>query len=299
MNARTLPLLALLAGACIIAFAPILVRLTEVGPAAGGFWRLALALPMLAPFFLRAARLDGGPRRPASALVLAGVFFAGDLAFWHYGIGMTSVANATVLANLTPIVVTIVGFLLFREKVGPIFLCGMALGLAGAWTMAEGRGSGAAGSNPPLGDLLSACTALWYAAYFLCVRRARSGSGTVAVMFWSSLVGALGLALVMLLLGEDLIPAGLSGWAACLGLAIVHVTGQGAIAWALGRLPTATASVVVLVQPAVAALLGWLIFSEAMTPLQGLGAVAALAGVALAQWAAARDQRRADQALAQ
>ncbi|RYF91517.1 MAG: EamA/RhaT family transporter, partial [Caulobacteraceae bacterium] len=78
---------------------------------------------------------------------------------------------------------------------------------------------------------------------------------------------------------------------ACLGLAIVHVTGQGAIAWALGRLPTATASVVVLVQPAVAALLGWLIFTEAMTPLQGLGALAALAGVALAQWAAARDRR--------
>jgi len=299
MSPRTLPLIALLAGACIIAFAPILVRLTEVGPAAGGFWRLALALPMLAPFYLRSSGTETPAWRPPPTLILAGVFFAGDLAFWHYGIGMTSVANATVLANLTPIIVTIVSFLLFRERVGALFLCGMGLGLAGAWTMAEGRGAGAAGSNPPLGDLLSVCTALWYAAYFLCVRQARKVSGVVAVMFWSSLVGAAVLAVVMVLLGEDLLPASLSGWAACLGLAIVHVTGQGAIAWALGRLPTATASVVVLVQPAVAALLGWLIFTEAMTPLQGLGAGAALAGVALAQWAAARDQRRADQALAQ
>lgn len=299
MSPRTLPLIALLAGACIIAFAPILVRLTEVGPAAGGFWRLALALPMLAPFYLKGSGTEAPAWRPPPTLILAGVFFAGDLAFWHYGIGMTSVANATVLANLTPIVVTIVSFLLFREKVGGLFLCGMALGLVGAWTMAEGRGSGAAGTNPPLGDLLSACTALWYAAYFLCVRQARKGSGVVAVMVWSSLVGAAVLAVVMVLLGEDLLPASLSGWAACLGLAVVHVTGQGAIAWALGRLPTATASVVVLVQPAVAALLGWLIFTEAMTPLQGLGAAGALAGVALAQWAAARDQRRADQALAQ
>ncbi len=299
MSPRTLPLIALLAGACIIAFAPILVRLTEVGPAAGGFWRLALALPMLAPFYLRGSGTETPAWRPPPTLILAGAFFAGDLAFWHYGIGMTSVANATVLANLTPIVVTIVSFLLFRERVGALFLCGMGLGLAGAWTMAEGRGAGAAGSNPPLGDLLSVCTSLWYAAYFLCVRQARKGSGVVAVMFWSSLVGAVALAVVMVLLGEDLLPASLSGWAACLGLAVVHVTGQGAIAWALGRLPTATASVVVLVQPAVAALLGWLIFTEAMTPLQGLGAGAALAGVALAQWAAARDQRRADQALAQ
>lgn len=297
MNSRALPLIALLAGACAIGFAPIFVRLTETGPAAGGFWRLALALPLLALFTFRPSS-GPGPRLPTLPLVLAGVFFAADLAFWHYGIGMTSVANATVLANLTPIVVTIVGFLVFKERVGPIFLAGMALGLLGAWTMAEGRGAGAPGSNPPLGDILSAATALWYAAYFLCVRQARVRFGTMAVMFWSSLVGAIGLAVIMLVLGEDILPDSLAGWGACLGLAVVHVTGQGAIAWALGRLPTATASVVVLVQPAVAALLGWLIFSEAMTPLQGLGALAALAGVALAQWAASRDQRKADQAAA-
>jgi drug/metabolite transporter (DMT)-like permease len=299
LNNRALPLIALLAGACAIGFAPIFVRLTETGPAAGGFWRLALALPLLALFTFRPITQERGepsPRLPTLPLVLAGVFFAADLAFWHYGIGMTSVANATVLANLTPIVVTIVGFLVFKEKVGPIFLAGMALGLLGAWTMAEGRGVGAPGTNPPLGDALSAATALWYAAYFLCVRQARARFGTMAVMFWSSLVGAVGLAAIMVAMGEDILPATLAGWGACLGLAAVHVTGQGAIAWALGRLPTATASVVVLVQPAVAAGLGWLIFSEAMTPLQGLGALAALAGVALAQWAASRDQRKADQA---
>lgn len=293
-----LPVIALLAGACTIGFVPIFVRLTEAGPAAGGFWRLTLALPMLAPFVFRRRGPDPAgpdPRRPSPAMLLAGVFFAADLAFWHYGIGMTSVANATVLANLTPIVVVIIGFVFLRERVGPLFLAGMALGLVGAWTMAEGRGAVAPGSNPQLGDLLSAATALWYAGYFLCVRQARARFGTMAVMFWSSLVGAVCLAGVMLALGEQIIPSGPGGWAACLGLALAHVTGQGAIAWALGRLPTATASVVVLVQPAVAALLGWMIFSEAMTPLQGLGALAALAGVALAQWAASRAQRRAHQ----
>jgi drug/metabolite transporter (DMT)-like permease len=294
VNNRALPLIALLAGACAIGFAPIFVRLTETGPAAGGFWRLALALPLLALFTFR--KSEPSPRLPTLPLILAGVFFAADLAFWHYGIGMTSVANATVLANLTPIVVTIVGFLVFKERVGPIFLAGMALGLLGAWTMAEGRGASAPGTNPPLGDALSAATALWYAAYFLCVRQARARFGTMAVMFWSSLVGAVGLAGIMVAMGEDILPASLAGWGACLGLAVVHVTGQGAIAWALGRLPTATASVVVLVQPAVAALLGWMIFSEAMTPLQGLGALAALAGVALAQWAASRDQKNLDAA---
>ena len=36
----------------------------------------------------------------------------------------------------------------------------------------------------------------------------------------------------------------------------------------MGRLPTSTASVVVLIQPIVAAYLGWLLFAEAIGPLQ-------------------------------
>jgi drug/metabolite transporter (DMT)-like permease len=295
-NSRGLAVAAVLAGACIIGTVPILVRLTETGPAAAGFWRMLLAVPMLLPFLWRKSdRPTPSTALPDWALIGAGLFFAGDLAFWHYGIGFTSIANATVLANLTPIVVTLVAWLLYREKPAGLFLAGMLLGMGGAWMLAEARTSGhAPGANPPLGDLLSAITALWYAGYFITGRKAREQRGVVAVMFWSSAVSALALGVVMLVLREQVMPASAAGWWACIGLAVAHVTGQGAIAWALGRLPTATASVVVLVQPAVAALLGWMIFSEAMTPLQGLGALAALAGVALAQWAAARDQKKAD-----
>jgi hypothetical protein len=42
-----LPLVALLAGAAAIGFAPIFVRLSPVGPSAMAFWRLVLALPPL------------------------------------------------------------------------------------------------------------------------------------------------------------------------------------------------------------------------------------------------------------
>ena len=65
----------------------------------------------------------------------------------------------------------------------------------------------------------------------------------------------------------------------------MHVAGQGSIAWAMGRLPTPTASVVVLVQPVVAAGLGYVLFAEALGPLQALGATVTLGGVILAQWA--------------
>jgi drug/metabolite transporter (DMT)-like permease len=104
-------------------------------------------------------------------------------------------------------------------------------------------------------------------------------------MLWSTLSAIPVLLVAALIMGERLTPATPGGWAACAGLGVLHVTGQGAIAWALGRLPTATASVVVLIQPVVAALLGWALFAEALGPWQALGGAVALTGVVLAQWA--------------
>src|SRR5690606_15509547 len=143
--------------------------------------------------------------------------------------------------------------------------------------------SGGQGTNPPLGDLLSAITALWYGGYFLAIGQARKRTNAARVMLWSTAAGIPLLLLAALALGEDLRPDRLGGWGACLGLGLVHVIGQGAIAWALGRLPAALASVVVFVQPVVAAALGWILFGEALGVLQGVGAAAALVGVAVAQ----------------
>ena len=288
MSGRAGPLLALLGGACAIAFSPIFVRLTETGPAAAGFWRLAWALPALALLTARDARAaPAGGWRPTPMVLLAGLFFALDLGFWHYGIKLTSVANATILANLSPVFVTAGAWLVLRERPGWGFLAGLALALAGTWVIAAAKGGGV-GLDPGLGNLLSITTAGWYAIYMLCVRKARFSQGAAPVMFWSSLIGAPLLLVAAVLLGERLLPTSLSGWLACIGLGVVHVAGQGSISWALGRLPAATASVIILIQPVIAAGLGFLIFAEPMSPLQIAGGAIALAGVVIAQIAAAR-----------
>jgi drug/metabolite transporter (DMT)-like permease len=274
--------LALLSGACVIGLAPILVRLADAGPAAAGFWRLTFSLPLLAALAWRSAGGIGAPFRLA---LLAGVAFALDLGFWHYGIANTSVGKATVLTNLTPVVVTAVGWMFLNQRPRRLFLLAVALAVTGAWIMAAARGLGAAGRNPPLGDALSLATAIWYALYFLAVSAARRRNAAMRIMFWSSLTGAPLLLATALLMREQVWPASAGGWAACAGLGVVHVAGQGTIAWALGRLPAATASVTVLVQPVVAAALGWVVFDELFSAWQTVGAAVALSGVVLAQWA--------------
>ena len=278
-------LLVLLGGACLIGTGPVMVRFAVgagVGPSAVGFWRVALAMPLL--FLVARTGGRGGAGAPSRAMLWAGAAFAGDLAFWHYALHFTSVADSTVLSNLTPVFVTAAGWLLFRERPRGLFLLGLAAAVAGAAGMATARHGGARGGvDPPLGDVLSVLTAGWYSAYFLCVRAARRTAGAAAVMVWSSAVAAPCLLLAALALREPLLPAVAAGWPPLAGLALMHVGGQGAIAWSLGRLPAALTSVVVLVQPVVAAGLGWLAFGEAVTPLQGLAAAVALCGVAFAQ----------------
>jgi drug/metabolite transporter (DMT)-like permease len=278
---RRIAFLVLLTGGSIIALAPIFVRLAEAGPAAVGFWRLLFALPLLA---ILAGRSTTGVGTPSRLTLLAGLAFALDLAFWHYGIVNTSVAKATVLANLTPIVVTAVAWLFLGQRPSTVFVMALALAVAGAWIMTVARGLGAVGPNPLLGDALSLVTTIWYALYFLAVGAARRTMPTTHIMFWSSAAGLLPLALTAGLLHERLLPLTAAGWSATVALGVVHVSGQGAIAWALGRLPPATASVTVLIQPVVSALLGWLLFGELMSGWQVAGGAIALSGVLLAQW---------------
>jgi len=278
---RLLPLLVVLASASILGLAPILVRLTETGPAAAGFWRLLFALPLLAILIGRPG--GEGIGRPSKWMVLAGLFFALDLSFWNYGIVMTSVANATVLCNLTPVVVTLIGWLVFKERPARLFILALGLAMGGAFAMASAAKSGQ-GTNPMLGDLFSVSVSLWYSGYFLMVKQARNAAGALRITFWATLAGVPILGGVSMLLGEQMIPATVAGWAACVAMGLMHVAGQGGVAWALGRLPASITAVTILIQPLVAAGLSWMIFGETLAPIQAFGGALVLSAIVLAQW---------------
>ena len=104
-------------GAVAMGASPLFVRLADVGPYASAFWRCALALPFLALWAL--TKKAGSPRRwrgTDRAVVLSGVFFAGDLFFWHLSILATTVANATFFATTAPIWVALGAWLLLQRK---------------------------------------------------------------------------------------------------------------------------------------------------------------------------------------
>lgn len=275
---------ALLMGATFIALSPIFVRLSEAGPTATAFWRVALAVPAL--WLLYWLKPKTRPRRYSGkwVLLLAAAFaFAGDLAFWHSSIKFTSVANATLLANLASIFVTLAAWIFLRQRPTRIFLTGLGAALVGVTLLVHTSLEFSATGF--LGDALGVVTAIFYAGYILAVKGLRDrGETTLQLMAVTTTVTAIILLPVALATGEQMLPVTVIGWLNLIGLALIsHAAGQGLIAYALAHLPAAFSSVSLLFQPVMAALFAWLLLAEPLVPLQVAGGLIVLLGIYLAR----------------
>ena len=277
---RGVAVAALLVGAAAIASSALFVKVSETGPIATAFWRVALALPVLWTWSVIGSR--GGHVASFMAerrlIIAAGLFFAGDLAVWHWSIVLTSVANATLLANLAPIFVTLAVWLLYGRRPTVMFLAGLAAALAGVTVLLGGDFR--AGGGAVLGDVRGVVTAMFYGAYQLTVTRARSRAATSVIMAWSGLITAVALLPVALASGEQILPHTSVGWVKLAGLALIsQVAGQSLIAYAMAHLPATFSSVGLLAQPVIAAALAWGLLSETLGWVEIAGAIVVLVGI--------------------
>jgi drug/metabolite transporter (DMT)-like permease len=270
---------ALVTGAVGMGASGIFVRLADVGPQASAFWRVFLALPFLWAW-ARLERRNRQARSDARALpiALAGVFFAGDLFFWHLAILGTTIANATFLATTAPIWVALGAWLTVGERTGVRMLAGLALCIAGGVALV-GQSYGFAPQRLS-GDMFGLVTAVFFGAYVLAMRTARADTGAARLSFLSTAVTTVCLLVIALIMEPTLLPHSWSGALALLALALIsQVGGQGLLAVALGTLPATFSSLVIFVEAIAAAAFGWLLFGEALGAVQVFGGVLILIGI--------------------
>lgn len=278
--------LAVMTGAALLGLSPLAVRLSELGPQATNFWRFVFALPILGLFALRA---DPKPsRRAVGLLLIAGLLFGLELGLWAAALGFTTVVNATLLSNLTPLAAALFGWLVLKERLRGPTLAGGAVALAGALVLAFARARGGHGPGDGslgwLGDLLGFSSAFGYAAYLIIVRTLGGRVGAGAMVFWATLGAAGFSACAALLRGESLIADNWLAWALLVGNGVVvQAGGQGLIAYGVARLPISISTILLWIQPLAAAVLSWIVFDEALTPLALLGAGFILGGVWVVQ----------------
>ena len=128
-----------------------------------------------------------GPLPPQTIRLaaIAGIFFTGDLMFWHHAIEAVGAGLATVLGNLQVIIVGFFAWLILGERPSRATLLALPVVLVGVVLISGVIGEDAYGSAPQLGVILGIATAICYAAYLLIIRWGgrdpRRPAGPVAV----------------------------------------------------------------------------------------------------------------------
>lgn len=269
---------ALLGGNIALSLGAMLVRMAEadgVGPTASAFWRMTLAMPLLLIF---AWRETGGRMPPRPALLIAaaaGIFFALDLAAWHLGILQTKVANATLFGNCASLLLVLWTIFLTREMPRGWLAAAILLAFAGS-ALLMGQ-SYELSPDYLVGDLLSLLAGVLYTVYVILMQRVRD---TLAP--WSALAIASAVCVPILLgtalaLGETVMP---HNWTPLILLALVsQVIGQGLMIWSLPRFSPLVIGLTLLIQPAFAALTGWIGFGETLSAIDIFGGM--MVGAAL------------------
>jgi drug/metabolite transporter (DMT)-like permease len=285
-------LLRVLAGAVLISFAAVFVSLSGVAPAPAAFYRLVIGAVALMGFaVLRRERLRLEPRFVIYVL-LAGLAFAADLVIWHLSIYRVGPGIATLLPNFQVVLMTLAGWLIWRERLTPRIAVAIGVAVVGLVLLLmaapqAGHGRFMAGIGYGLG------AAVAYTAYLLFLRLAGSSTSRKAPAFFIgsvSVVAAVGAGLWIVLRGESfVVPFGMAWvWLAFYGLGC-QALGWLLISTGLPRVPAALAGLLLLLQPTLTFAWDHLIFGRRFTLLELAGAALALIGLYLGlRWRSAK-----------
>lgn len=290
------PTLRLFIGAALISLSPVWVKLVSVSPTTSGFYRVLIGGLALAAYLLFSGQRLQLSRRTWQILLLAAVFFALDLWFWHRSIYYIGPGLATLLANFQVFIMTAAGIVLLRESPRPLQLFAIPLAVLGL-ALIVGLDWGHLPEDYRLGVIFGLLTAASYAGYLLTLRRSRQDSihklptREVAII---SLVTAAILGLSALVEGESLAIPALDDavWLVCYGI-LSHCIGWMFIASSLPHVSTAEAGIALLLQPALSFVWDVLFFARTLTGTELAGAGIALVAIYLGSRPASKQTQSA------
>ena len=194
------------------------------------------------------------------AMILA---ISGSLYCWVWSVSRTSVANATLFRNFTPIFTGLGGWLFLGQRFSKKFIVGIVITILGASFLEIPHFQ--LSSDKLLGDLLALMTAFFYGTYMLLVESLRSKFSTSFILTWRCLLGTAIAGFILFVTGDTYLPHSLQSWLSVIGFAIVcQVIGQGLLAYCLSQFSAIFVSVTHLLEPLFASLMGFLLFSETL-----------------------------------
>jgi drug/metabolite transporter (DMT)-like permease len=293
-NKTLMAMTSLFVGVVALSFSPILIRLSEneISPTATVFNRFWLASVVFGLWqagkairqrlsFDKPVQQQRYTRKELLLMLGAGTFFAATLVFMAWSLTQTSVAISIVLHNLTPIFTSLGAWLLFGQGFNRQSLIGMVIALGGAIAIELDELQIATGNVP--GGLAAILSAIFLAAYLLCVEQLRTKFSPTTIQLWICGSAALLIFPLLLFAGDQIFPSSVGVWLAVMSFTLIcQVLGQGLLTYSLDKLSSVVVSLFHLLQPVFSAIFAWAIFWESLSFSQWVGFAVVIIGLYLA-----------------
>lgn len=273
------PKASLMIGIICISFSPIFVKLAVSPPVASGFYRIFIAWLFLAPYCIFKGKLQAR-RHDLWIAILGGVVFGADIAVWNLSLMKISATISTLVANLAPVWVGLLSYLILRKKSGAPFWTGTCIAILGMVILVGYQHILHLQFN--IGLVYALIASLLYAIYIMITKGILQKISTVTFMFYNMLGASVFLWSICLFEHDELLNFPASTWLHLLGMGLIcQLVGWITINYSLNYLDATKVSVALLSQTVIAGIWATLILNERLEFKEIAGSVIVLAGIAI------------------
>jgi drug/metabolite transporter (DMT)-like permease len=273
------PKLSLVIGILCISFSPIFVKLAGTSPLGAAFYRVFIAWLCLVPYCIIKNKLQVNKKQLVIA-VIAGVVFAADIAVWNMSLLKINATVSTLIANLAPLWVGLMSFVLFKKRSGRLFWIGTCIAIAGMVILVGYQHVLHLEFNA--GILLATLASLLYAGYIMITKNIMAGINVFTFMFYSMLGASAFLLVIGIFMGDNLVDFPLRVWLYFIAMGLLcQLVGWLTINYSLRYLESTKVSIALLSQTVFAGLLAVFLLNEKLEAKEIIGSVIVLAGIVI------------------
>lgn len=271
-------------------FAPIFVKLKPdyLSPISLAAYRTLFAALLLLPFWIWKERMSISKltRQQIKLMAIAGLFLGLHFVLWISSLSFTSVASASVLVTIHPVIIILVERFLFKRNYPISTWLGVFTAFFGvAWLSWLDASVESTFPNAALGNLLAFLAAVVFVVYFFLGERIRKNHDFtwLGYVFPLYLFSAIACAIVLLIqVPEEALISDTSFLWVALALAIgPQIMGHGSLNYAVKYIQPTLLSSLILFEPAISAMMAVWFFGEIPTITQILAMTIIMLGISL------------------
>lgn len=268
------PKLVILIGALGVSLSPIFIKLSNSEALTIAFYRMLITVIILTPFILfkNIPELKTIEKKNLIRIMISGLFLGLHFSAWILSLKYTTVATATVLVNTSPIIILLITYFIFHEKITKLQVGAIITAFLGSIILSFGDFIG--GDHAIIGSLFAIVGAVFVSVYLLIGNKVRQNLSMTSYTYLTYLFAAITIFITNLFVGHHMLVTDSREYILFILMAVFPtLLGHSLFNWSLKYVTATYVSMAILTEPILASILAIFIFSEIPSILEIVGSI--------------------------